>query len=129
MIPLGPAGDMQYVMKSHDLETDMHMKTEPILASKDMIFIIDGTFLFKKELQHLFDYKIFVETDFEIARERGSSREARAFGNKEKAEEMFLQRYHAACHMYREEHAPKQCADVVFLNNDIEDPRVVFQNL
>ncbi|MBO1578577.1 hypothetical protein [Bacillus sp. XF8] len=129
LIPLGPDGDMRYVMKSHDLETDMYIKTESILASKDMVFIIDGTFLLKKELQHLFDYKIFVETDFEIARERGSSREAKAFGNKEKAEEMFLQRYHAACHMYMEEHAPKQCADVVFMNNDIEAPRVVFQNL
>ncbi|MEY8346835.1 hypothetical protein AALF16_00710 [Bacillus cereus] len=129
LIPLGPAGDMRYVMKSHDLETDMYMKTEPILASKDMIFIVDGTFLLKKELQHLFDYKIFVETDFEIARERGSNREAKVFGNKAKAEKMFLQRYHAACHMYMEEHAPKQCADVVFVNNDIEYPRIVFQNL
>ncbi|MEN1935239.1 hypothetical protein AAIE21_06385 [Paenibacillus sp. 102] len=129
LIPLGPDGDMRYMMKSHDLETDMYMKTDPILASKDMIFIIDGTFVLKKGLQHLFDYKIFVETDFEIARERGSNREAKAFGNKEKAEGMFLQRYHAACHMYLEEHAPKQCANVVFMNNDIESPRVVFQNV
>ncbi|HGE5780788.1 MULTISPECIES: uridine kinase [Bacillus] len=129
LVPLGPDGDMRYVMKSHDLETDMYTKTESILALKDMIFIIDGTFLLKKELQHLFDYKIFVETDFETARERGSSREAKAFGNKKRAEEIFLQRYHAACHMYIEEHAPKQCADVVFMNNVIEAPRVVFQNL
>ncbi len=129
LIPLGPGGDMRYDMRSHDLETDMYIEPDPILASNDMVFIIDGTFLLKKELQHLFDYKIFVETDFEIARERGSSREAKAFGNKKRAEEIFLQRYHAACHMYIEEHAPKQCADVVFMNNVIKAPRVVFQNL
>ena len=129
LIPLGPNGDMRYVMKSHDLEMDMYIESDFMRASKDMVFIVDGTFLFKKELQHLFDYKIFVETDFEIARERGSNREAKAFGNKEKAEEMFLQRYHAACYMYMEEDAPKQCADVVFMNNVIEAPRVVFQNL
>ncbi|KEK24639.1 uridine kinase [Bacillus gaemokensis] len=128
LIPLGPDGGMRYETKSHDLETDMCMESNPILASKDMVFIIDGTFLLKKELQHLFDYKIFVETDFEIARERGANREAKAFGNKEKAEEMFLQRYHAACHMYMEEHAPKEYADAVFINNNIEVPIVVFKN-
>ncbi|WP_017152339.1 uridine kinase [Bacillus bingmayongensis] len=128
LIPLGAGGDMRYMMKSHDLETDMYIESDLIPASKDMVFIVDGTFLFKKELQHLFDYKIFVETDFEIAKERGSSREAKVFGNKEKAEEMFSNRYHAACHMYIKEHAPKQCADVVLMNNDIEAPRVVFKN-
>ncbi|MDZ5607848.1 hypothetical protein U2I54_12255 [Bacillus pseudomycoides] len=128
LIPLGPGGDMRYMMKSHDLETDMYIESDLIPASKDMIFIVDGTFLFKKELQHLFDYKIFVETDFEIAKERGSSREAKVFGNKKKAEEMFSKRYHAACHMYIKEHTPKQCADVVLMNNDIEAPRVIFKN-
>ncbi|PEJ39001.1 uridine kinase [Bacillus pseudomycoides] len=129
LIPLGPGGDMRYDMRSHDLETDMYIEPDPILASKDMVFIIDGTFLLKKELQHLFDYKIFVETDFEIARERGSSREAKNFWNKEKAERMFLQRYHAACHMYIEEHGPKECAEVVLINNDIEAPKVLFKSL
>ncbi|PHA01862.1 uridine kinase [Bacillus pseudomycoides] len=129
LIPLGPNGTMRYEIKSHDLETDMYIHSDPILASKDTIFIVDGTFLFKQELKQLFDYKIFVETDFKIARERGSKREAQAFGSEEKAEDMFLRRYHAACHMYIEEHAPKDCADVVLINNNIEEPVVVFNGL
>ncbi|PEZ07067.1 uridine kinase [Bacillus sp. AFS018417] len=129
LMPLGPNGTMRYEIKSHDLETDMYIPSDPILASKDTIFIVDGTFLFKQELKQLFDYRIFVETDFNIARERGSKREAQAFGSEEKAGEMFLQRYHAACHMYIEEHAPKECADVVLINNNIEEPVVVFNGL
>ncbi|MCP1123317.1 hypothetical protein NKR74_08210 [Bacillus sp. 3103sda1] len=129
LMPLGPNGTMRYEIKSHDLETDMYIPSDPILASKDTIFIVDGTFLFKQELKQLFDYRIFVETDFNIARERGSKREAQAFGSEEKADEMFLQRYHAACHMYIEEHAPKECADVVLINNNIEEPVVVFNGL
>ncbi|HDX9579958.1 TPA: hypothetical protein ROX88_003572 [Bacillus pseudomycoides] len=125
LIPLGLNGTKRYDIQSHDLETDMYIRNEPVLASEDTICIVDGTFLFKEELKHLFDYKVFVETDFQIARERGSKREAQAFGSKEKAEDMFLRRYHAACHMYIEEHAPKECADVVVNNNNIEEPVVV----
>ncbi|MEH7462969.1 hypothetical protein V7166_13050 [Bacillus thuringiensis] len=126
LIPLGSDGTMRYEIQSHNLETDMYIHTEPALASKDTILIVDGTFLFKEELKHLFDYKVYVETDFQIARERGSKREAQAFGSEEKASEMFLQRYHAACHMYIEEHAPKGCANVVVMNNNLEEPVVIF---
>ncbi|MGG2015693.1 hypothetical protein [Bacillus sp. S10(2024)] len=126
LIPLGPNGTKRYEIQSHDLESDLYIRSEPILASEDTICIVDGTFLFKEELKHLFDYKVYVETDFQIARERGSKREAKAFGSKEKAEDMFIQRYHAACRMYIEGHAPKECADVVVNNNNIEGPVAVF---
>ncbi|ENQ3079320.1 hypothetical protein [Bacillus multifaciens] len=126
LIPLGPNGTKRYEIQSHDLESDLYIRSEPILASEDTICIVDGTFLFKEELKHLFDYKVYVETDFQIARERGSKREAKAFGSKEKAEDMFIQRYHAACRMYIEEHAPKEYADVVVMNNNLEEPVVVF---
>ncbi|WP_020060600.1 hypothetical protein [Bacillus sp. 123MFChir2] len=126
LIPLGPNGTKRYEVQSHDLESDLYIRSEPILASEDTICIVDGTFLFKEELKHLFDYKVYVETDFQIARERGSKREAKAFGSKEKAEDMFIQRYHAACRMYIEEHTPKECADAVVNNNNIEGPVAIF---
>ncbi len=91
-------------------------------ASKDMIFIMDGTFLFKKELRPYFDYKLFVDADFEAARKRGAEREAEAFGSMKNAEDMFRSRYHAACELYIKEHAPKQYADLVIQNNDVANP-------
>ena len=39
---------------------------------------------------------------------------------------MFLNRYHAACKMYIDEHNPKSCADVVFQNSDLGNPEVIF---
>lgn len=129
LIPLGPGGSLHYEITSHHLKTDIPVYNPPILASNDMVLVVDGTFLFKKEIEHLFDYKIFVDTDFDIARKRGSKREAEAFGSYEKAEEMFLARYHAACQMYINEHNPKECADIVILNNDIEEPVAVFKNM
>lgn len=96
------------------------------MAQPNMVLIVDGTFLLKKDVEYLFDYKIFVDTDFEIARKRGAKRETEAFGSYEEAEKMFLNRYHAACKMYIDEHNPKSCADVVFQNSDLGNPEVIF---
>ncbi|QIW18178.1 hypothetical protein [Bacillus thuringiensis] len=126
---LGPNGNLQYETISHNLITDMPVHNEPLLAKPNMVLIVDGTFLLKKDVVHLFDYKIFVDTDFEIARKRGAKRETKAFGSYEEAEKMFLNRYHAACKMYIDEHNPKSCADVVFQNSDFDNPVVVFKGI
>ncbi|BCC06606.1 MULTISPECIES: hypothetical protein [Bacillus cereus group] len=125
--PLGPNGNLQYETISHNLKTDIPVHNEPLMAQPNMVLIVDGTFLLKKDVEHLFDYKIFVDTDFEIARKRDAKRETEAFGSYEEAEKMFLNRYHAACKMYIDEHNPKECADVVFQNTDLANPEVIFQ--
>lgn len=125
--PLGPNGNLQYETISHNLVTDMPVQNEPLVALQNMVLIVDGTFLLKKDVAHLFDYKIFVDTDFEIARKRGAERETEAFGSYEEAEKMFLNRYHAACKMYIDEHNPKECVDVVFENSKFDDPVVLFK--
>ncbi|WP_212936624.1 hypothetical protein [Bacillus hominis] len=123
---LGTNGDLHYETISHNLITDIPVQNAPLVAPPNMVLIVDGTFLLKKDIEPLFDYKIFVDTDFEIARKRGAKRETEAFGSYEKAEKMFLNRYHAACKMYIDEHNPKERADVVFQNSDLENPEVIF---
>ncbi|MDA1533288.1 MULTISPECIES: hypothetical protein [Bacillus] len=125
--PLGPNGSLQYETISHNLITDIPVYNTPIFAQPNMVLIVDGTFLLKKDVAYLFDYKIFVDTNFEIARKRGAKRETEAFGSYKEAEKMFLNRYHAACKMYIEEHNPKDCADVVFRNSDLAKPELIFQ--
>ncbi|OPA10605.1 uridine kinase [Bacillus cereus] len=127
LMPLGPNGTLQYETISHNLITDMSVHNEPLLATQNMILIVDGTFLLKKDVAYLFDYKIFVDTNFEIARKRGAKRETEAFGSYEEAEKMFLNRYHAACKMYIDEHNPKELADVLFENSKFDDPVVLFK--
>ncbi|HFU7086535.1 TPA: hypothetical protein ACGN8S_001561 [Bacillus cereus] len=125
--PLGPNGNLQYETISHNLITDTPVYNTPIFAQPNMVLIVDGTFLLKKDVAYLFDYKIFVDTNFEIARKRGAKRETEAFGSYKEAEKMFLNRYHAACKMYIEEHNPKDCADVIFRNSDLAKPELIFQ--
>lgn len=125
LIPLGPGGNLHYQSISLDLDKDEFVSAEPSVAKKDSIFIIDGTFLFKKDLSNLYDFKIFVNSDFEIARKRGAKREAVNFGSFDKAEEMFMNRYHAASRMYLEQHLPQLTADVVINNDDLHNPYFV----
>ncbi|MEH7648028.1 hypothetical protein [Bacillus toyonensis] len=127
LMPLGPNGNLQYETISHNLKTDLPVQNAPLVAPPNMVLIVDGTFLLKKDVEHLFDYKIFIDTDFEIARKRGAERETEAFGSYEKAEKMFLNRYYAACKMYIDEHNPKECVDVVFENSKFDDPVVLFK--
>lgn len=128
LIPLGPNGDFHYQTISLNLTKDEYVNPKVEVATKDMIFIIDGTFLFKKDLCNLYDFKIFIDTDFELARKRGAEREAQAFGSYEKAEEMFIKRYHTASKLYLEQHSPKLHADVVIHNNDLHHPDFFFQS-
>jgi uridine kinase len=122
LIPLGPNGNLQCQTMSLDLVKDEYVNTEIKVATKDMVLIVDGTFLFKKDLSNLYDFKIFVHTDFELAKQRGAKREEGIFGSYEEAERMFVKRYHAASKLYLEEHVPQLHADVVINNNNINDP-------
>jgi len=125
LIPLGPGGNLHYQTISLDLEKDEYISSESKVANRDSIFIIDGTFLFKKDLSNLFDYKILVNTDFDLARKRGAKREEVNFGSYKKAEEMFLNRYHAASKLYLEQHLPQLKADVIINNDDLDNPYFV----
>ena len=125
LIPLGPNGNLYYQTTSLDLAKDEYVDTELKVATKDMILIVDGTFLFKQDLCDLYDFKIFVNTDFDLARKRGAKREEQAFGSYEEAEEMFIKRYHAASKIYLEQHSPQLNADVVIKNNDLSNPDFV----
>jgi uridine kinase len=127
LVPLGPEGNLYYQTASLDLENDEYISPKPMFATPDMVLIVDGTFLFKKSLCDLFDYRIFVDTSFELARKRGAKREEESFGSLEKAEQMFIKRYHAASKLYLEEHAPKESANLIIVNNDLQNPEIVIR--
>ena len=127
LIPLSVKGNLKYQLASLDLEKDTNISPEQIQAVENAAYIVDGTFLFKPELNHYWAYKIFVQTDFEIAIERGVERDYKSLGGKEKAEERYLSRYHKACRHYLNMVKPAENADVIVSNNKINEPKLKFQ--
>lgn len=126
LVPLGAGGNRLYQLTSLDLATDVQLDPEPQIASQDMVLVVDGTFLFKDVINDCWDFRVFVDTDFDLALKRGSMREAEAFGSVEAAEKMFIDRYHAASRMYLEEERPRDKAQAIWVNQDLAHPELIF---
>ena len=72
--------------------------------------VADGVFLFHPELLDLWDVKIFLRCDREVARERGLARDA---GRMKDAAGRYANRYVPGETQYLEEVGPEALADVV----------------
>lgn len=98
--PLGKGDNLTYQTQSLDLEADIPVNSEPQLAAKNTILVVDGTFLFKETLNNYWDFRIFVQTDFEIALERGIQRDGARLGGEVATRKRYVERYHKASAMY-----------------------------
>jgi uridine kinase len=117
--PLGPGGDRKYRERIIDLRSDAPIDEPPVEAPQDLVLIVDGSFL-QRELE--WDEVVFVDTPFEVARDRGTRRDTELLGGLEQAERAFDQRYHAASRRYLDEVDPATSATVVLGNADVTDP-------
>lgn len=124
LVPLGPGGDGTYRPRLLDLENDVRLDDQTATAPADAIVIVDGSFLQRPELADCWDEVVFVDTCFEVARERGARRDAEMFGSRERAEIALDTRYHAACRLYLDALDPVGSATVVLGNDDTDQPQL-----
>lgn len=88
---------------------------------------IDG-FLLRPELNALWDYRIFVHVDFEVALQRAMGRDEALFGSHGAVEARYLQRYFPGQRLYFQAVGPQQRAGVVVENNDPAQPQLIFSD-
>jgi uridine kinase len=119
--PLGPGGDRRYRDRIIDLKSDTPVDEPPVAVAEDAILVVDGSFL-QRDPAGRWDEIVFVDTAFEVALDRGSRRDADAFGGAELAARAFEQRYHAAGRRYLAEVDPRASATVVVGNDDVVRP-------
>lgn len=93
-------------------------------APQSAILIVDGSFLQRPEIAKLWDVAVFVDTSSEVSRHRDVARDADQLGGIEEAENAFKVRYHAAAQLYLDKVGPADQADLVFVNDDLESPRL-----
>ncbi|MBO0797154.1 MAG: hypothetical protein J2P36_40260, partial [Ktedonobacteraceae bacterium] len=65
--PLGPMGNGRYRRAVFDYRTDAPLLTREEHAPLNAVLLLDGVFLLRPELASLWDYRIFVHVDFEVA--------------------------------------------------------------
>ncbi|WP_188136009.1 gamma-glutamylcyclotransferase [Lentzea indica] len=117
--PLGPDGDRKYRQRIIDLPSDTPIDEPQVLAPEDLVLVVDGSFL-QREL--VWDEVVFVDTPFDVARDRGTRRDTELLGGLDQAQRAFDQRYHAASRRYLDEVGPAARASVVLGNSDVANP-------
>jgi uridine kinase len=126
LVPLGPNGDRYFKARIIDLATDQPVDEPPVLAPLDAVLIVDGSFLQRAELADHWDYRIFVNTSFDVALARGLARDAASLGGEDAARTAYQARYHAAARLYIADRHPAENASVVVDNDDLDSPSLRF---
>ncbi len=120
--PLGPDGDLRYRPARFDFRTDSEVDAPWEEAKRDSILLFDGVFLQRPELCPFWDFRIFVDADFEVAVERACVRDRSRFRSADKVREVLRRRYVPGQTLYLETVRPLEKADVVVDNNDFQKP-------
>jgi N-acetylglutamate synthase-like GNAT family acetyltransferase len=95
------------------------------------IFILEGIFLFRKELENYWDFKIFLDVSFETALNRNIQREKdqQSIGDKEQIINRYNMRYIPGQKMYFKNDNPRETSDIILDNNDYNKPILLKCNM
>jgi uridine kinase len=106
---------------SHDLRTDVPIEAS-IRASADSVLLFDGVFLFRRELDAYWDFRILVHVDAATSVSRAVERDADGAGAVDVIRRKYERRYEPAWLMYDALEEPARKADVIIDNEDFVRP-------
>ena len=127
LLPLGPEGDRWYRTAVFDYKTDLPLETRKQMAPESYVILFDGVFLHRPELLPHLDFTVFVMVDFAVTIERAFRRDRPLFQTVDEVRQMYESRYIPGQELYFAESSPLEKANLVFQNNDLQNPTVVFK--
>jgi len=123
--PLSHNGNLEYKESTYNFKINQATNANSKKADKDSILIFDGIFLFKNELLHYWDFKIYIEASFENTMRRAIERDSNLFGGEDKVIELYKKRYIPGHEMYLSIYNPIEISDVAINNDDTQNPIVI----
>jgi uridine kinase len=121
---LGELSPEGYYLDSFDLER-FRSHVLSIGGPGDVVVLADGVFLQRPELADLWDATVWVESDLDVAAQRGAERNRVWFDSLEETHERYRLRYLPAQRRYIEEQRPSERATFVLRNTDLTEPELV----
>ena len=121
--PCGPHGSGEGVLCSIDPLTQVDHSSVVTWSATDVVLIVDHVFAFRPEINHLWDFRNWLDVDPVISVLRGAERDQNWAGSE--AEAIHRHRYLPAERLYIEEVNPKRLVDVVIDNAVFGRPRIV----
>jgi uridine kinase len=99
---------------------------QPFLSGDDDgVLIVDGVFLLRPELAHLWTVSIYLRVSPEESLRRALTRDLARMGSADEVRRRYLARYLPGQAIYREEVGPESVADIVIDNERVDAPRVL----
>ena len=124
--PAAAAGSGAVALCAHDPLTGQDHRGTTVQLPIDCVLIVDSVFALRPEYADLWDYRVWLEVDPEVASERGIARDQDREGRAE-AERLHRDRYHVAEQLYLAEVDPQVKADSVVDNTDLAHPRLLVE--
>jgi len=123
--PAGPGGSGICSLCSIDPLTQVDHRAERVEAAGDAVLVVDGVFAFRPEIDHYWDYRVWIEIDGDLSVARGAVRDQNWAGSE--AEAIHRDRYLVAERIYLAEADPLSRVDVVIDNRVFHRPRATFR--
>ncbi len=127
LLPLGPGGSRRYQTARFDFRTDTAVDCPVRIADPDAVLVFEGVFLHRPELLPQWDFSVFVHSGFEFTIKRAFVRDRDLFETEEKTRQIYEQRYIPGQKLYLIKQRPAEKANVIFLNDEIDNPELITQ--
>jgi uridine kinase len=126
LIPLGPDGNRCFRRALYDYRVDepLHPATEE--APEDAVLLLDGVFLMRQELNRYWDFRIYVDVDFEVAVGRAISRDRGGSRSHDQVLRRYWEKYVPGQLIYIESVQPKINATLIMNNDEFANP-IIFK--
>ena len=110
---------------AHDVRTNMAASAPPVSVCADAVLLFDGVFLFRRELNVFWDFRILVDIDADASLARALARDTGVIGTNDVVRRKYQLRYEPAWQIYLKREHPESKADVIVDNRDFLHPRIL----
>jgi uridine kinase len=127
LLPLGPGGSREYQTARFDFRTDTAVDCPIQIVDPGAVLVFEGVMLHRPELLPHWDLTVFVDASFDVTIRRAFVRDQDLFKTEENTKTIYEQRYIPGQRLYMEKESPAEKANVIFRNDDIENPELIIQ--
>jgi uridine kinase len=112
-----------YYEDAYDYDAVVSALLRPL--SGNTILLFEGIFVFRRQINSYWDYRILVDVDAETSCARSVIRDTGVIGPADVVRRKFDERYEPAWQMYVVEQDPEIAADVVIDNRGVDNPQIL----
>jgi len=106
-----------------DYRSDMPVTAPPVRIGAEAILLFEGLFLFRRELDPYWDFRILLDVDPETSLSRAFVRDTDSPADL--IQRKYEDRYEPAWQIYLEAEQPRSKADVIVDNRDVSHPKIL----